>query len=236
MDHRDFVWLAANYHFPLTYSCRAPLSSPNSALAMPAPGPATVRLAMVRTGLELFGESYVRDELFPVLRTAEIHIQPPARVAISTQLFRAYKASKSEAGDYLATSLIYREVCQAEGVMTVYLKTPATYEAPCRETLEAIGYWGQANSLTWCTGVSHTLPQIGEYGIPLTELIAARPLQKFFCCLVSEFRDPAVAWDEIMPVLKERETKAIRLQVWVWPLVISKQWSNHKLLVGCSLR
>src|SRR5260221_14674265 len=48
-------WLAAAYHFPATYSCRVPMSSMNSALAMPAPGPATVRLPLIRKGVELVG-------------------------------------------------------------------------------------------------------------------------------------------------------------------------------------
>src|SRR5262245_49860791 len=63
------------------------MSSPNITLAMPAPGPSPVHLKMMRVGLELFGEDYLRGELFPIIRSAEIHIQSPARVAISTQLF-----------------------------------------------------------------------------------------------------------------------------------------------------
>ena len=49
------VWIAADYHFPSTYSCLIPMSSMNSASVMPAPGPATIRLALLRTGIERFG-------------------------------------------------------------------------------------------------------------------------------------------------------------------------------------
>jgi len=63
-------WFAADYHFPATYSCRLPFSSSNSALVSPAPGPATVRLALIRVGLELFGRDVVRDSLFPWIRAA----------------------------------------------------------------------------------------------------------------------------------------------------------------------
>jgi len=48
------VWIAADYHFPSTYSCRIPMSSANCASVMPAQGPATVRLALIRVGIELF--------------------------------------------------------------------------------------------------------------------------------------------------------------------------------------
>src|SRR5262249_20927109 len=85
------IWLAADYHFPGTYSCRVPMSSMNSIRAMPAPGPATIRLALVRTGIELFGEKRTRHDLFPIIRSAEIAIRPPERVAISTQKIHAYK-------------------------------------------------------------------------------------------------------------------------------------------------
>lgn len=62
------VWIAADYHFPSTYSCRIPMSSVSTALAMSTPGPATVRLALIRTGIKLFGLEMTRDELFPVVR------------------------------------------------------------------------------------------------------------------------------------------------------------------------
>jgi hypothetical protein len=68
MNQTGLGWLAFEYHFPTTYSCRFPLSSSNSALISPAPGPATVRLALIRVGIEVFGRDVVRDKLFPTLR------------------------------------------------------------------------------------------------------------------------------------------------------------------------
>ncbi len=91
------VWLAADYHFPSTYSCRIPMSSMSSAPVMPAPGPATVRLALIRTGIECFGLDAVREELFPVLRSAPVRVRPPERVAISQQVLRGYKWSEDKA-------------------------------------------------------------------------------------------------------------------------------------------
>lgn len=65
MSEAFLGWLAADYHLPATYSCRLPLSSANSALISPAPGPATVRLALIRASIELFGRDAVCDSLFP---------------------------------------------------------------------------------------------------------------------------------------------------------------------------
>ncbi|MFL5706386.1 MAG: hypothetical protein ACJ8AG_26720 [Ktedonobacteraceae bacterium] len=33
MNETPLMWFAAEYHLPVTYSCRLPLSSPNSALS-----------------------------------------------------------------------------------------------------------------------------------------------------------------------------------------------------------
>jgi hypothetical protein len=68
------LWLAAEYHFPSTYSCRIPMSSMSSASAMPAPGPATVRLALIRTGIEYIGIEAMRDTFFPDLCSVPIRI------------------------------------------------------------------------------------------------------------------------------------------------------------------
>lgn len=232
-----FTWLAADYHFPTTYSCRVPMSSANSALTLPAPGPATVRLAMIRSSLELFGEAYARDELFPVLRSTKVCIKPPAKVAISTHLLRSLKATSSNWGSpsQLMESLAYREFCHAQGEMTVYIKLPVTYENVCYEILEMIGYWGQANSLTCCMNITHSSPKIEDCGMPLKRFTPHQSMQNLFSCVVSDFRDEKVGWDEIMPVMREKDPTAIRLELWVWPLVISEQWSTHKLLVRRSL-
>lgn len=124
MNGIPLCWLAAEYHLPATYSCRLPLSSPNSALVSPAPGPATVRLALLRVGLELFGSDVVRDSLFPWIRAASVLIRPPERVALSGQVLRAYKVDEDKGHVSINESVIYREVAHAEGTMTVYLELP----------------------------------------------------------------------------------------------------------------
>ena len=126
----DAIWLAADYHFPSTYSIRVPMTSMSSAPGTASTRSSNVRLALIRIGIELFGIDFTRDELFPVIRSADVRIKPPERVAISTQLLRAYKARASEldGNTPLDESPVYRESCHAIGLMTVYLKIPAEAE------------------------------------------------------------------------------------------------------------
>src|SRR5260370_14035923 len=153
------VWLAADYHFPSTYSCRIPMSSMSSAPVMPAPGPATVRLALIRTGIECFGLDAVRDELFPILRSAPVRVRPPERVAISHHARHGYRWSSDKAKRRTAQeSIIVREMAHAGGPMTIFLQVPEDFEQRLRVVLQTIGYWGQSSSLASCLGVTNTSP------------------------------------------------------------------------------
>jgi len=88
---QPMIWLAADYHLPLTYSYRMPMSSMNHAPTLPTPGPATVRLALIRCSVELFGREVTREEVFPILREMQVRIRPPEAVAISPHLLKALK-------------------------------------------------------------------------------------------------------------------------------------------------
>jgi hypothetical protein len=126
------------------------MSSANSALISPAPGPATVHLALIRASIELFGRDVVRDSLFPWIRVARVLIRPPERVAISGQMLRAYKAGEDKGRVAIGESVIYREMAHAEGAMTVYLEIPLEERDTWEILLRNIGYWGQACSrLAW---------------------------------------------------------------------------------------
>ncbi len=228
----SLVWIAADYHFPSTYSCRIPMSSMNSATAMPAPGPATVRLALLRTGIELFGRDRVRDELFPILRSAVVRIRPPERVAISQQRIRGYKWSEDrQQRATIQESLIVREMAHASGPMTVFVQVPLEREQSMRRLLRAIGYWGQSSSLTSCLGVTNTPPVPGECATPLALLVGTFPLRPFFTCPVTEFRSDQLSWDDLVPADGTPKAQALRLDVYVWPLITDYRHGTAKLLV-----
>jgi hypothetical protein len=119
--------------------------------------------------------------------------------------------------------------------MTVYIKVPTSCEDACREMLAAIGYWGQASSLTCCVGIEYAEPEIGECALPLSSLNTTCPVQRFFPCFVSEFRNAQVHWDEVMPSLHSRRMAAICIEVYVWPMVICERRSGGKMLLRRSL-
>lgn len=231
MTTQNSIWLAASYHFPTTYSCRIPTSSQSSALAMPAPGPATIRLALVRTGIELFGIDYVREEFFPMICNAEIRVRPPDKVAISNQLLRAYKAASSKtksSASRMVESITYRE-CHAEGVMTIYVKVTRDNQNVFKIVLKSIGYWGQSNSFTSCMEIRDQSPKSGECAIPLRHLNTSQSIQNFFSCIVSDFRDLQVSWEETQPILTPNKTPALRHELFVWPMIIERHGSGKLL-------
>ncbi len=151
-------WFAAEYHFPSTYSCRLPLSSAASALISPGPGPATVRLALIRVGIELFGHEVVREVLFPWIRSARLRVRPPERLAISEQVVRAYKATEKGKAVSVAESVVYREMAHAEGSLMLYLELPLEERDKWHLLLRSISYWGQASSFTTCLQISEDAP------------------------------------------------------------------------------
>ena len=237
-DHEnELIWLAADYHLPSTYSIRVPMSSMSSGLALPAPGPATVRLALIRTAIEFFGVDHTRDALFPVIRSMPVCIRPPEKVALSRQLSRAYKASEAKRGGEarLDSSIAYREHAHAAGILTVYVQVPVESEAALGMSLANIGYWGQSSSLASCVNVRHAPPRSGEYAIPLRCITEHLPIQAFFCCLATEFRDSDVSWDEILPQVQVGDEDAIRLELYAWPLVISERREGNTHLLRRSL-
>ncbi|NWJ94205.1 MAG: hypothetical protein HXX20_00315 [Chloroflexi bacterium] len=232
MAPTNFIWLSAEYNFAAMYSCRIPLTSIGSATVMPAPGPATVRLALIRTGIELFGIDYVRDKLFATIRSTKIYIRPPERIAISNQLIRAYKYNAGRLGeeDSIQETITYREFVHPMGTMFIYLQIPDVLETDLNQILKAIGYWGQSNSLAYCLNIRQTDPEPNECAIPLRSFKLNGSVRNFFSCVTSEFRDEKVEWDEVMPFLQATKPDAVRVEIYVWPMVIYQQHSNGKIL------
>jgi hypothetical protein len=202
---------------------------------MPAPGPGTVRLAIIRNGIELFGSDYTRDELFPVIRAARIRIRPPERTAISTQLVRGYKAIRGRPDTNMIESPIYREYAQSVGLMTIYVDVPKKCAEDFSKVLAAIGYWGQASSFACCTRITNAPPPSGGFAIPLKRINAEHSIRELFSCFVSDFRDQDVDWKEVMPILKSRGRCPLRLELYVWPMIFRERRSGGKVLVRCSL-
>ena len=225
------LWLAAEYHLPSTYSCRLPMSSANSAPISPAPGPATVRLALLRTGIEMFGIEETRRLLFPSICTMPLQIRPPERVAISPHTMWAYKMEAESWGTRITEAPIVREMAQAEGPLTIYLVVPEPERTIWKEVLGAVGYWGQTSSLAWCIAIGEQAPSPQECILPLRHWRHPGPLHSFFSCILSEFQDPALTWEDFLPVTEVPARNTLRLEVYLWPMVLKEQLGSGKVLV-----
>jgi hypothetical protein len=230
MNLTHLAWLAAEYHLPSLYSCRVPMSSMNSAQALPAPGPATVRLALIRTGIEVFGIEYTRDELFPHIRAMEIRIRPPERVALTLQVLHAFKVDEQTGGTQYSTAPISREVAHASGPLTVYIEVPEQNIDRWVEMLGAIGYWGQASSLVYCARVYQDVPDPKECVTTLRNWHSHGPLEPFFTSFLTEFGADTLTWDDVMPAVGTQKTEMLQMDVYVWPMVIVEQHGGGKLL------
>lgn len=218
MDTTPLIWLRADYHLPALYSCRVPMTSITSARALPAPGPATVRLALIRTAIEVFGISYTTSVLFPRICALPLALRPPERVALTPQMLRVYKVDTHTQHSIETPSS--RDMAHAQGPLSLYLQVPLSMRDTFRQVLQMIGSWGQASSLAWCSSIhDHQPPSPNECAIPLRLFSPHLPLQPFFSSLLSEFRDPHLQWHDVIPLLDNTSKSPLQLDIYLWPLV-----------------
>ena len=119
--------------------------------------------------------------------------------------------------------------------MTVFLQVPEDFEQRLRVALQAIGYWGQSSSLASCLGVTNTPPVPGESAMPLTLLEGTFPLSPYFSCLATEFRSDRLSWSDIVADDDAQKTEALRLDVYIWPMITAYRHGTQKLLVRAPL-
>jgi hypothetical protein len=229
------IWLTAEYTFTSLFSYRIPMSSSVATQVLPTPGPATVRLALVRTGFEFFGEDITRDNIFTTIRAMAVRIQPPERIALTRQALRGYKATKKQAEVILNEALIHREMAHTAGGVRIALTVPPAQERTFRELLAGIGYWGQASGLAWCTRITNEAPDAALCIRPIQLMNGTQQVETLFSRLATEFRSSTVAWEEVMPELSEQQSRAIKPEVYVWPLRVCEQHSTGLILERCSI-
>lgn len=224
------IWLAADYHLPITYSCAMPLSSPHSVQCLPAPGPATVKLALIRNSIELFGLAETRDILFPMIQETEIMIRPPTKVGISSQTLRLYKANEKDNQTSFVESIGYREFAHAYDPLTIFILIPESLQDRFIELLNAVGYWGQASSLAYCQRVYEEEPLIQETIQPLSA--ENMPLEYVFTAFIVDWKKEDVIWDIVTGTKSDEFLEPI---LYVFPLEVCEQQSGEYLLVSRSL-
>jgi hypothetical protein len=234
MTSTSNIWLAAEYHMVSTYSIRIPNHSQASASALPAPGPATVRLALIRVGIELLTYDFTRDRVFPALRDAAVRIRPPTQVAFSYHVLRALKATVRGKRVHYTESAIYREFAHACDPIIIYLLIPENLEKEFIQLLRGVGYWGRTDSLAYCKEVRREEPQKGTFAVPFNAPGRVRSLRGYFSTPVTEFEGD-VKWEALMPEHQGEYTNPTKVHIYVWPLIVSEQRSSGKILKWRSL-
>jgi len=144
VESDEMLWLAAEYQMVAPYSIRIPMHSEASASMLPAPGPATVRLALIRIGIELFGYDFTQQVIFPILRTAALCIKPPSRVGMTYQVLSGHKVTQVNGAPRIENSALYREFAHADSPLSVFIRIPGAREEMYRALLRGVGYWGQS--------------------------------------------------------------------------------------------
>lgn len=150
---------------------------------------------------------------------------------------RAYKAETDRGETSFGESVIYREMAHAEGKMTVYLELPLREQETWETLLRCIGYWGQASSFATCLDVREQAPLKDECAQPLRGVDEGTMLSPYFTCVLSEFRDSHVAWQEVVPFDGSRVRmmrNPLKLDVYLWPLRVVRQSGRNTLLIRTS--
>ena len=198
-----------------------------NAMALPAPGPGTVRLALTRAALELYGEYYTAHVLFPVITGCDVLISSPERIGVSGQIQKMLKYDEKRGTTI--ESIGYREHCHTDGTLRVYIRSLRSFKGRLIKLLKLIRYWGQRESFTRCESVEEHEPKISECAQPVG-YIANAELRDYVVCFLSELKK-GVTWKDI----KDGNEKSIELNLFVWPLKICEQGRGNKLLLRRSL-
>jgi len=225
------TWLVARYHMPIVYSCRSPISSSSTGIALPTPGPGTIQLAMIRTGIEIFGLDYVRDHLFMQIIECRPMICPPSAVAITDQ---AMKLHKADGDGRIIEGIGYRQVAHALDEMAVYVNVDLDSEVQIATLMQGIGYWGQSNSFASCIEVSRKAPVDDTCIRPVEDQGRMSTQTPFYTGIATEALGPMVTWEHVMAEHAQSQTP-LRQRLFVWPLVIEVRHAGSQVLRRVSL-
>jgi hypothetical protein len=165
----------------------------------------------------------------PLICAVPIQIRPPERIALTSHVLRAYKVEDKT--QETSEAPVSREIAHALGSITIYIQVPIPMQDCFRQLLQMIGYWGQASSLAWCTNVESNIPPTDECATPLRLFKSHIPLRPFFSCILSEFRDTNVEWNDVMPLIGKSSPNPLRLDVYVWPLIEVVKHGDGMVLV-----
>jgi hypothetical protein len=119
------AWVWGEIDFASLYSYRMPNLSPSYALTSPVPSPAALRLALVDTAIKTTGKVSYGEEIFELIKSVQLEIEPPEKVAILKFFIKRLKPSKQEKEKPIKPceeSFGIREYCHFIGTLKIYIK------------------------------------------------------------------------------------------------------------------
>lgn len=165
-------WIKAVYRFAGFFSYRVPGFSSQYALSSPIPGPSTIKLGLISTGIEQKADPTYGELLFSVLKYARIRIVPPERLSICNFLLKRLKKSRED-DKPLQTTFGTRGYVHYGGPLTIYIEVETGAEQ-VREVAGRLPYLGTSDSILACSESFFEEPPDSALGFTLN-LNAPKP-------------------------------------------------------------
>ncbi len=216
------TWIGARYRFASTFSYRLPNFSSSYALSAPAPSPSTIKLAIIATAIRSSGDVEEGRRLFEKIRTAEVTVELPHRIAAFKGFIKRLKAKRQERG--FESTFGIREYIVYSDPLGIYIDVAEDVTEKVSRVLRRIQYLGTSDSLCTCL----------ESGIadPPTER-CIKPFKERgegIIFLLTDFTEE-VSFENINPYSgsRMREEKHLRRIPYLFPLRITKKESNYTI-------
>ncbi|MFQ6055692.1 MAG: type I-A CRISPR-associated protein Cas5a [Methanosarcinales archaeon] len=149
-------WLKAEYEFGSLFSYRLPDFSSQYAISSPLPGPSTIKLAIVAAAIEHKGNVSYGEEIFNIIKNAEIKISKPKRVALFNVLIKRLKKKKNERG--FEQTFGIRGYVHFPDSIKIYLKVRDDKREEIKHLMKRIRRFGTSDSLVYCKNVEDEDP------------------------------------------------------------------------------
>jgi len=218
------VWIGARYVFGSTFSYRIPDFSSSYAAATPIPSPSTVKLALVAAAIGKSGDVKVGEKLFESIKTAQVTIEIPERVAIFRGFIKRLK--KKRLGRGFESTFGIREYVLYSGPLTVFVNAPPDDAKMIMESLKAVRYFGTSDSM--CTNIGCNYREPCWKKVP--RLYSAEDKREGILFLLTDFTEK-VTFDRINPYSKVslKRGRDLVKHPYLFPLKIVDKKKNYTI-------
>lgn len=218
------VWLKAIYEFASLFSYRTPDFSSQYALSSILPGPSTIKLAMVSTAIETTGNPEYGNEIFELIKSSEIKIQLPQKIAQTNVLIKRLKKKKEGRG--FETTFGIRGYVHYSQNINVYINISESKADAIKKVLRNIRRFGTSDSLACCTNLIEEEPSE-------TAVTATRDLSRSKNnSLIIPVKDinPNSTFEDVNVYSTKKRTKNVLISK-IYSVPISKQFQGKNWMV-----